>query len=157
MSCRITETEVRNRLKNITSVDISDDKLKSIAYIPLSEAYIDKLLSNAGYSYSSLASTEQTIAKGAQIALTCKAIVTDAPVEDFKTVSLESKQAKSSDKISMAQFFDDECKKLLSLIDVPYISVHAGSIEGDDVVPDGEDKSNVLIGDTTEDIYSLWK
>ena len=87
MSYRITPTNVRNRLKNLTSVDITDAQLEDIAYIPVAEARIDEILSANGLAYSTLSTNaKKTIVCAAQIELAAMVVLIEAPTETFETV-----------------------------------------------------------------------
>lgn len=156
MSYRVTATEVRNRLKNLTSADISDAVLEDLAFIPTSEAEINVILSDSGFSYAGLSTDKQTLVKAAQIAMTCQKIVTDAPEEIFKTGLLDAKAVSAGDKIKLAESLEKECTRLLSRAGVRLINVFTGVNEGSDYKPDGDDDTNLLWGDTEDDIVSVF-
>ena len=155
MAFRITATETRNRLKNLTTADISDSVLEDLAFIEASEAEIDVLLTNSSLTYSSLSSAKQVLIKAAEIAMTCEKIVTDAPEEDFKTGALDSKGIKSTDKRIIAEELRKEWQRYLSRAGVTTITVYTAVSDGDDMIPDSEDLTNILFNDIDETEISL--
>ena len=155
MANRVTPAEVRNRLKNLTTADITDAVLDDLAFIPLSEAEIDTILADRGISYAGMTTAKQTLVKGAQIAMVCYRIVTDAPEDFFKIGVLDSTASKGADKKVIAEILEKEWKRLLSRAGVRLISIYTGISKGDDMIPDGEDLTNVLFDDTDEPDVSL--
>ena len=114
MSYRVEPSDVRNRLKNISSLDIDDTKLNSLAFIESAESYVNVLLANNGVSYASLTSDKQTLVKYSEVLLTCEKIVTDAPEEVFKTGVIDSKPPSSNDKKIIADKLHDEALEVLA-------------------------------------------
>jgi len=152
---RITSDNVRNRLKNLTSVDISDNKLEDISYIPTAEARVNIILSNNGLSYDSLSDDKKTLIKAAEIELAAMVCLIEAPVENFQTGQINSKAASGSDIEKMIEILDKNYKKLLSLAGASYIVPSFTSLSSDDYKPDGSDATNLILGDTEEDVYSI--
>lgn len=156
MSYRVTATQVRQRLKNLTVADITDATLEALAFIPTSEAEIDVMLSDSGITYSSLSTDKQTLVKAAEIAMTCQKIVTDSPEEIFKTGALDGKAITSKDKVDIASELEREWQRYLTLVGVELVDVYVSASTGDDYKPDGEDDTNVLWGDDDEDVVTVY-
>jgi len=155
MSFRITATETRRRLKNLTTADIADAVLEDLAYIESAESEINVLLSDSGLTYSGLSADKQVLVKAAQIAMTCQKVVLDAPEDQFKTGVLDSNYAKSVDKTRIAEQLEKEWRRLLTRAGVKFITVFTDVSDGDDMIPDGEDLTNILWYDVDEPDISI--
>jgi hypothetical protein len=155
MAFRVTASEVRNRLKNLTSADISDTKLEDLAFIEMSEAVIDQIMSENGVTYSSLTSTKQTLIKGAQIEHCCMTIINDAPEDFFRTGVIDGDPARKGEKDSAFNMLKKGMKDKLALAGCTFIQPWVSATVGDDYKPDGEESTNLIVNDTEEDIVSV--
>lgn len=82
---RISADEVRARLRVLTSADISDTQLAITAYIPMSEAWLNLLLTKRSKSYDDDFTTdEKVMLKTAQILQCCIAVINSAPEEQYE-------------------------------------------------------------------------
>ena len=153
----ITPDEVRNRLRSLNnSLIVSDSLLNSTPYIPGCEAYVNTILSDNGLTYSELDSDKQTLVKCAEIALVAMKVVSDAPVEGFKTGVISSVPVSAADREKMVNIFKKEYRDYLAKVGCADITPYTTYISGDDMVPDGEDLTNILLGDEDETTVSLW-
>jgi|GEM_PF-1309236 len=157
MAYSVTGDEVRKRLRTLTSVEVDDTYLDSPAYIPACEGKVNTILANKGYAISSLSTDKKNMAYGAIIALVCARVVASAPLHSFKVGGLiDHKETPAQEKKAMVDIFIQEFWDLLGWIGVPKYNIYVGSITSDDNMPDGEDRTNLLMTDEDETTFSLW-
>jgi len=154
MSYRIFASDVRNRLRTMVDAEVSDDLLYSSSYIPVSEAWLNQVLSDNSLSYSTLSSDKQTMAKAAQIARCAWIVLNSAPKEAFKGGLTEFKGVDSTLLENMMKSLKSEWKSLLGSCGASVAVVGGGYSGGDDYQPDLEDETNVHWSDEDSDGYT---
>ena len=152
----ITEADVRNRLRKLTSVELPDATLQTTPYLPSGDIWIDKILSVNSTSFSALSATDQGLAKIAEIAWVARRVVLSAPLRSSKTGLIETKPISSKDKKELADELLAEINEIYSLAGWQSVPVSATYRGGDDYVPDEDDKTNVSFTDTEEGEHSMW-
>ena len=158
MAYSVTGSEVRNRLRTLTSVEVDDTKLASVAYIPACEGFVNTmLLDYKGYTIASLTTDKQNMAKAAIVALVAARVIASAPLHSFKVGGLfDHKETPAEEKAAMVKLLKDEALEYLGMIGVPKYNIYVDSFTSDDYMPDGTDETNLLITDTTETTFSMW-
>ena len=151
MAYRITADEVRARLRTMVAAEISDKTLNSTAYIPLSEAWLDQVLSDNSLAYSTMTTTKQTLAKAAQIARCAWVVLAAAPKEAYKAGLTDFKGLNPESVKNAMDSLRKEWKEMLGLCSATTINVGGASTGGDDYQPDGEDLTQVHGSDETGD------
>ena len=152
MSYRIEADEVRNRLRTMLAVEVTDTVLNSTSFIPMSEAWIDTILSQSSATYASLSTTKQTLIKAAQIARCAWTVLSAAPKESYKAglTDFRGLDAKSVELAMTA--LENEWSEALALCGAGALQVGGASTGGDDYQSDLEDLTNISWSDTTGDL-----
>lgn len=157
MAYSVTGSEVRDRLRTLTSVEVTDTTLDSLAYIPACEGFVKTMLDYKGYTIASLATDKKNMAKAAIIALVAAKVIASAPLHSFKVGGLlDHKETSADEKAAMVKLLKDEAMEYLGWIGVPKYNIYVDSFTSDDYMPDGTDETNLLITDTTETTFSMW-
>ena len=152
MAYRITADEVRQKLRTMVEAEVSDTMLNSVSYIPLSEAWLDTVLSENSLTYSVLTSTKQTLAKAAQIARCAFVVLNGAPKEGYRA-GLISFQGINPELLKNAlRELKREWSELLGMCGATVLSLGGASTGGDSYQPDGEDLTNVHWTDESGDL-----
>lgn len=139
MAARITKAEVRERLRTVNStVDIPDSILDSHAFITTGDAWLDQILSNSGYSYATMTTTQQTIAKAAEIAFVARRVVNAMPLPDSTKGPISVKDVTAQARDQMSKALKDEYEELLRVVGVemsfPYVGDFGIDLLNADVV-----------------------
>lgn len=156
MAYRITGTEVRNRLRSLTSTELTDTVLDDLAFIAGAEAVMNQILANNSKSYSSLDADQKTLVKLAQIELCCEIILSDYPEDGWETGPIKFKPMGAEQRQKMIENFHKRAEWYLSLIGCTMVDVYVSSSGGDDYMPDGDDDTMIDFTDEDEDTFSLW-
>ena len=151
----ITEADVRNRLRKLTSVELPDATLQTTPYLPSGDIWIDKILSVNSTTFASLGTTDQGLAKIAEIAWVARRVVLSAPQRGAKSGIIEVKPISSKDKKELADELQAEINEIFSLAGWKSIPVYVGYRGGDDYAPDDEDLTQISFTDTDRE-FSMW-
>lgn len=157
MAYSVTGDEVRKRLRTLTSVEVDDTYLDSPAYIPACDGLVVTILANENLAISSLATAKKNMAYGAIIALVCARVIASAPLHSFKIAGLvDHKETPAQEKQAMVDILMKEFWDLMGWIGVPRYRSYIGSVSSDDCMPDGVDRTNLLMTDEEEQTFSMW-
>jgi len=157
MAYSVTGSEVRNRLRTLTSVEVDDTVLASPAYIPACEGFINTVLAFKGYAIASLATDKKNMALAAIIALVAARVIASAPLHSFKVGGLiDHKETPADEKAAMVKLLKDEAWEYLGWIGVPKYRIYFSGMTSADYMPDGIDETNLLLTDTVETTFSMW-
>lgn len=143
MSYRITPSEVRDRLRTMVEAEASDSLLFSASFIPMSEAWLDQMLSNSSLAYSTLSTNKQRLAKTAQIARCAYTVLAAAPKEAFKAALTEFKGIDSNALEAAKKTLKADWKECLGLCGATTIKIGGTWSGGDNYQPDEEDLTNI--------------
>ena len=126
----ITGTEIRDRLRSLTTVDVSDTTLASAAFIPAGDAWINKVLSNnSAGTFAALSSDDKALAKAAEIAYVASKVVSNAPLEDHEAGPIKIKGI-SADKIkAICDLLKQEWLDAFDLLGYTTQTIYIGSKE----------------------------
>ena len=126
----ITGTEVRDRLRSLTSLEVTDATLASAAFIPAGDAWINKVLSNnSAGTFADLATDDKALAKAAEIAYVASKVVSNAPLEDHEAGPIKVKGI-SADKIkAICDLLKQEWLDAFDLLGYTTKTIYVGSTE----------------------------
>ena len=126
----ITGTEVRDRLRSLTSIDVSDTTLASAAFIPAGDAWINKVLTNnSAGTFAALGTDDKALAKAAEIAYVASKVVSNAPLEDHEAGPIKVKGI-SADKIkAICDLLKQEWLDAFDLLGYTTQTIYVGSSE----------------------------
>ena len=142
-SLTITAANVRHRLTDLTTADISDAVLGSPAFITTADSWMTLLLAKNGKTAATLTSDQGVIMVAAKIAFVCIRVVTKALREDFKTGIISSKRVTAKEYQEMVEILKAEIKECFTVCDFvlqKWVFTYSG---GDDYHPSGEDNTNI--------------
>jgi hypothetical protein len=157
MANSVTGSEVRNRLRTLTSVEVDDTVLDSPAYIPACESFVNVILSNNSFTIATLSADKKKLALAAIISFVCMRVIASAPLHSFKVAGLnEHKETDAADKKIMLDMLREEAWELLSMIGISKYRIYFTSKTSSDYMPDGTDETNLLMTDTVDTTFSMW-
>lgn len=156
MSYRITAEEVRDRLRTMVEVEASDTLLASASYIPMSEAWLDQVLTDNSLAYSTLSTTKQALAKAAQIDRCAYTVLASAPKEAFKAGLTDFRGIDAALLKAAMDALKKEWNELLNLAGASAMTGKIGGAwsGGDDYQPDLKDTTNINWSDETSEGYT---
>jgi len=149
----IDPTDVRNRLRTISEVAITDEVLSSLPFIGVADSWMTVLLTNSGTTEGALSEDEGVLVKGAKIAYVCKKVVSSAPENSYQEGPVEFKAISSTDKEKLLKMLDDEISEYLDmceLVTADWTDL-VTSAGGDDYHPNFEDRTNIDFGYADDD------
>jgi len=112
----ITASEVRDRLRTLTSFEASDAMLAGASYILVADAWMSEVLDKNGITFSSLSDAKKALIKAAQISFAAKRVVLSAPERSVETAGVKIKGISSQDKERIAKMIDEEINDLLEIL-----------------------------------------
>ena len=141
-SYNITPDEVRFRLRTMAVIEVSDNLLNSVAFIPFADQWIDKMLGRQSKTFTGLDTGDQIIAKTAEIAFVAQKVVASPPRGDSETGPIKIKNVKASDLERIALLLEQEWKDCLSELGIPLQQMYFTSAGGDDYSLTGQVLTN---------------
>lgn len=155
----VTEAEVRGRCQWHAD-EVSDALLATAAFLPAGDAWLDKKLAAAGLSFSGFDedSTDQVLAKSAEIAAVAAVVASRAVQGDIKTGLLTVKDTDQAKLLSLAEELRNESKYFLSLLGVGTEgSFYFSRSGGADYSPNAEDNTNIDMATADSDEpFGIW-
>jgi len=139
----ITAANVRHRLTDLTTTDISDAVLESPAFITTADSWMTLLLAKNGETASSISTDQGVMMVAAKIAYVCIRVVTKMLREDFKTGIISSSRVKAAEYKEMVEILKDEIKECFTACDFVIQKWEFTYAGGDDYHPSGEDNTNI--------------
>ena len=139
----ITAAEVRQRLTDLTTNDISDAVLSSAAMILAADGWAGRILTLNNTDVDSISTDQLALLKAAKIAYVCIRVVSKARYEDFKAGPVQTKGVTAKDYESFVKILKDEIEDILEVCgwtNKDFGFTYAG---GDDFHPDGEDNTQI--------------
>jgi len=139
----ITAAEVRQRLTDLTTLDISDAVLASASMIPAADGWAGRILTLNSTDVDSISADQLLLLVAAKIAFVCIRVVSRARHEEFKAGPVSIKGVTAKDYESFVKILKDEIEDDLEICgwtSKDFGFTYAG---GDDFHPDGEDNTQI--------------
>jgi len=150
----ITGAQVRNRLRTLTSVEVSDTLLSDALYLDASDSWMNLILANNGAgSYSDLSDDKKAMCKVAQCAWVCLRIITSAPVDNVNAGPIKIAE---TNKAEIIKAFTNEIEETLGMLGYTINGAFVMSYGSDDYAPNGTDSRNISFTDQENGDFSVW-
>lgn len=156
MVSNVRAIDIQNRLRVLSALQITTILIESNPYLPTADAYLEKLASRNGYEYSNLTASEKLLANQIIIAMTCKKIVTSAPLPGLEAGVIKIKPVSAVEKKEMCSELQTEIDDAMEILDWTLWKGMNSYYTSDDYMPDEEDRTNLLFFDEDETEISIW-
>ena len=153
----IVAADVQNRLRTLTSTDVTSTLLATTPYIPAADAWLNQILSNSSLSaFGDLSSDKQALCKAAEAAWCAAKVIASAPLRASRAGPIDIKPILAEDKKFMIDILRAEWTEYLTLVGA---SATAGYYTfdlagGPDHMP--EDTDATQIDYVSDDTFSVW-
>ncbi len=150
MATHVSASEVRF-VGNLSVAVASDARLESAAFIPMGDAKIDQILSDAGESvFGSLTATKAALVKGAECWFVAGLVALEPPQDDFTAGPVQSKSNAEARQKAAERCFA-MANELLSQAGISAAPDAWGYLGGDSYIITGKDGGNVDLGVAKDD------
>lgn len=142
MGTYITAAQVGALLNVSTLVSAT---VEAFPFIPVSEAFVLTVLSDANVTYSTLTDDQKTLVKAAMACHCAISILSEKLRGNYKT-PVQSQDV--PDQKNTVARLKEQMDNYLEMVGVPKYAVYSDSAGGDDYVPDEENLLNISLTDT---------
>lgn len=140
MGTYITAADVRNRLRTLSALKLSDAILESKPMIQLAEAKMKTILNGGSLEYADLTADKKTIADCVAIDICAINVILSAPEEDLEDLGpIKAVKVTSADKTALVEKLKEEIVDNLYLIGVFISPTGCGRISAHDIIHSGYD------------------
>ena len=157
MVSSVRATDIQNRLRTLSELQVSTQLVESKPYLPAADAYFEKLADRNGSSYDDLTTSEKILADQIIIAMTCKKIIMSAPLPGLEAGAIRIKSISAEEKQTICSALQTEIDEAIEILGWTLWKKMNSYYLSDDYMPDGEDLTNLLFLDEEETEISIWR
>lgn len=156
MVSTVRAVDVQNRLRVLSALQITTLLIESNPYLPTADAYLEKLASRNGYTFSDLTASEKLLANQIIVAMTCKKIIMSAPLPGLEAGVIKIKPVSAEEKREICAELQAEIDDATEILGWTLWKNMNSYYTSDDYMPDEEDRTNLLFFDEDETEISVW-